>query len=297
LIAKEKRKFFNLICSQCNKEFTQSHGRQKYCSKECIKSRSYIHRLEYLKTEKGKIYRGKQNKYRVSEKGKEALKKYQQSEKGKEALEKYLQSDKYKASLKKYRQSEKGKEALKKYQQSEKGKEALEKYLQSDKYKASLKQYQQSDKAKEAFKKYRKSPKGLDAEKKVYEKRMSKGLISKYQSQYEKERRKTDPIYKLTGDVRHRLNVFLKTINITKANKTFKMVGCTPKFLKEYLEKKFKPGMTWQNHTRTGWHIDHRIPLSSAKTSEDIERLMHYTNFQPMWSIDNIKKSNKILPD
>jgi hypothetical protein len=258
LIAKEKRKFFNLICSQCNKEFTQSHGRQKYCSKECIKSRSYIHRLEYLKTEKGKIYRGKQNKYRVSEKGKEALKKYQQSEKGKEALEKYLQSDKYKASLK---------------------------------------QYQQSDKAKEAFKKYRKSPKGLDAEKKVYEKRMSKGLISKYQSQYEKERRKTDPIYKLTGDVRHRLNVFLKTINITKANKTFKMVGCTPKFLKEYLEKKFKPGMTWQNHTRTGWHIDHRIPLSSAKTSEDIERLMHYTNFQPMWSIDNIKKSNKILPD
>ena len=75
------------------------------------------------------------------------------------------------------------------------------------------------------------------------------------------------------------------------------MVGCTPEFLKEYLEKKFKPGMTWQNHTRTGWHIDHKIPLSSAKTPEAVEKLMHYTNLQPLWSVENIRKSNKILPD
>ena len=53
--------------------------------------------------------------------------------------------------------------------------------------------------------------------------------------------------------------------------------------------------MTWKNHTIDGWHIDHIIPLSSAKTSKDVEKLMHYTNLQPMWAIENIKKSDKII--
>jgi len=98
-------------------------------------------------------------------------------------------------------------------------------------------------------------------------------------------------------NVGHRLIGFLRRRNMRKTNRTFKMVGCTPEFLKEYLEKKFKPGMTWQNHTRTGWHIDHIIPLNSAKTPEAVEKLMHYTNLQPLWSKENIRKSNKILPD
>ena len=80
-----------------------------------------------------------------------------------------------------------------------------------------------------------------------------------------------------------------------KNNKTFKMVGCTPKFLKEYLEKKFKQGMTWKNHTVHGWHVDHIIPLSKAKTSEDVEKLMHYTNLQPLWAKDNIIKKDKLI--
>ena len=98
-------------------------------------------------------------------------------------------------------------------------------------------------------------------------------------------------------NVGHRLIGFLRRRNMRKTNRTFKMVGCTPEFLKEYLEKKFKPGMTWKNHTTRGWHIDHKIPLSLAKTSEDIERLklMHYTNLQPLWSVENIRKSNKII--
>ena len=55
--------------------------------------------------------------------------------------------------------------------------------------------------------------------------------------------------------------------------------------------------MTWKNHTPTGWHIDHHTPLASTKTYEDIVRLMHYTNLQPLWSKENIRKGNKILPD
>jgi hypothetical protein len=80
-----------------------------------------------------------------------------------------------------------------------------------------------------------------------------------------------------------------------KSNSTFKIVGCTPRFLKEYLEKQFQPGMTWKNHTVNGWHIDHKIPISAAKTQEDINRLAHYTNLQPMWATENLKKGNKII--
>ena len=52
--------------------------------------------------------------------------------------------------------------------------------------------------------------------------------------------------------------------------------------------------MTWQNHTKKGWHIDHIIPLISAKNNQDIEKLMHYTNLQPMWAQENLKKGSQI---
>ena len=42
------------------------------------------------------------------------------------------------------------------------------------------------------------------------------------------------------------------------------------------------------------WHLDHIIPLSSARNKEELENLFHYTNLQPLWAIDNLRKSNKI---
>jgi hypothetical protein len=80
-----------------------------------------------------------------------------------------------------------------------------------------------------------------------------------------------------------------------KKSKTFEIIGCTPEFLKEYIEKQFIKGMEWSNHSVYGWHIDHIIPLSSANTEEEIYKLCHYTNLQPLWAENNLKKSNKIL--
>jgi len=108
-----------------------------------------------------------------------------------------------------------------------------------------------------------------------------------------KERRKEDLIFHLTNKVRCRLRKYLTILNITKRNKTFDIVGCSPEFLKEHLETQFTDGMSWEN--RNEWHIDHIIPLSSAKTEDELYKLCHYTNLQPLWAEDNIKKSNKIL--
>lgn len=108
-----------------------------------------------------------------------------------------------------------------------------------------------------------------------------------------KERKETDLIYYLVDRVRSRLRKYLLINNITKKNKTFDIVGCTPQFLKEHLETQFKEGMNWEN--RNKWHIDHITPLSSAKTEEELYKLCHYTNLQPLWAEDNLKKSNKIV--
>jgi hypothetical protein len=108
-----------------------------------------------------------------------------------------------------------------------------------------------------------------------------------------KERRKEDPVFHLTSKVRCRLRKYLITLNITKKNKTFDIIGCTPQFLKEHLEVQFVDGMCWDN--RDKWHIDHIIPLSSANTEDELYKLCHYSNLQPLWAEDNLKKSNKIL--
>jgi hypothetical protein len=107
------------------------------------------------------------------------------------------------------------------------------------------------------------------------------------------ERRKNDPIHGLKHLMNSRLRVFLTSQNMTKRNKTFEIVGCTPHELKIYLETKFKDGMTWEN--RGKWHIDHIIPLSSATNEEEVYKLCHYTNLQPLWAEENLKKSNKLI--
>jgi len=114
-----------------------------------------------------------------------------------------------------------------------------------------------------------------------------------YHTEYISNRKKNDSLFKLTMNIRRRLLLFFKSKNIKKNNKTFEIIGCTPKFLKEYLEKQFANGMNWDNHGE--WHIDHKIPLSSANTEEEVYELCYYTNLQPLWAEDNMKKGNKVL--
>ena len=117
----------------------------------------------------------------------------------------------------------------------------------------------------------------------------------KKSSEYTKNKRKTDTLYKLKGILRTRIIVNLISNKYKKSKTTEQLLGDKIATVKEYLESKFKPGMTWENHGTYGWHIDHIVPLSSAKNEQDVIKLFHYTNLQPLWANENLSKGNKII--
>lgn len=110
---------------------------------------------------------------------------------------------------------------------------------------------------------------------------------------YNKFRRKNDIEYKIKCNVRTRMNSALK--NIPKNGSTMKLVGCTAKELKIYLENQFTESMTWENHGVFGWHIDHILPCDSFDLTDPEQQKIcfHYTNLQPLWSTENWAKNNR----
>lgn len=115
-----------------------------------------------------------------------------------------------------------------------------------------------------------------------------------YQNEWIINNYKNNFLFRLVNIMRSRTRLFLKSKNIKKKNTTFEIVGCSPEFLKKHLENQFTEGMNW-NLFGSNIHIDHIVPLSFAETEEDAYKLCHYTNLQPLWAEDNLKKSNKIV--
>jgi hypothetical protein len=165
-----------------------------------------------------------------------------------------------------------------------------------EKRKETIKKYFEKNKEKELlrFRNYviNNPEKRKDTIKKYYE--TNKQLINKKQYQINKKRYNEDILFKLKHNLRERIKDYLNQSK-TIYSKTFNIVGCTPHKLKEYLESKFTDNMSWGNYGFYGWHIDHIIPLSSAKDEEELKRLCHYTNLQPLWCTDNLSKGCKIL--
>ncbi len=124
-----------------------------------------------------------------------------------------------------------------------------------------------------------------------------------YDKNYRKWRKENDPLYKLKINIRSSIRQSIKDRGFRKSCKTNEILGCSFKEFKEHIENQFEPWMNWNNHGNwngipkyfnTAWDLDHIIPVGSAKTEEDIIRLNHYTNFQPLCSYTNrnIKRDN-----
>ncbi len=92
--------------------------------------------------------------------------------------------------------------------------------------------------------------------------------------------------------LRKRLRNLLK--GQTSPCRTADLTGCTFHKLKRHLEAQFRDGMTWANHGRNGWHIDHIIACSRFNLTDiaEAQRCFHYTNLRPMWASENISKGD-----
>jgi hypothetical protein len=102
----------------------------------------------------------------------------------------------------------------------------------------------------------------------------------------------SDPQFKLLCRLRQRISTVFRRANVRKPSGIESILGISVQEAKDYLESQFKQGMSWENYGK--WHVDHVIPLASAKTPEDLIKLCHYTNLQPLWAIENILKRDKL---
>lgn len=103
---------------------------------------------------------------------------------------------------------------------------------------------------------------------------------------------KKDNISKLKSNISSLVRKSFRVKGYTKLSKTHEILGCDWDTFKIHLERQFLPGMTWEN--RSEWHIDHIVPLASAKTEDDVIKLNHYTNLRPLWAKDNLEKGAKM---
>jgi len=99
--------------------------------------------------------------------------------------------------------------------------------------------------------------------------------------------------FRIAMSVRERLRSALK--GNSKNKKTLEYLGCSIKEFKKHLEKQFVGSMSWENYGWAGWHIDHIKPISlfDLTKESEIKAACHYTNLQPLWAEDNMKKGAK----
>jgi len=128
----------------------------------------------------------------------------------------------------------------------------------------------------------------------------NKDIIKEKRKKYELEQRK-DPIYRFKRNIRNLIYKSIKRMCYSKKSKSYDILGCSGDEFKKYIESKFESWMNWDNyglyngHLNYGWDIDHIVPLFSAEKEEDIIKLNHYSNLQPLCSRINrdIKYKNK----
>jgi hypothetical protein len=114
----------------------------------------------------------------------------------------------------------------------------------------------------------------------------------KYNRVYVTTRLENDPLFKLKKNIRGLITVSIKGSGLKKKAKTEQILGCSFNEFKKHIETQFSEGMNWNN--RHKWHIDHIIPMAAANTEEEVIKLNHYTNLQPLWAEENLAKGKQI---
>ena len=135
---------------------------------------------------------------------------------------------------------------------------------------------------------------------KEYHKKWRTDNIDKWRQtkrNYERNRKASDPLYKLISNFRTAIYQVLKESNVEKNRHYFDILQYTPEELIIHLESQFKDTMSWDNYG--DWHVDHKLPITLFNIEEmgdkEFMKCWALENLQPMWGEENIRKSNKIL--
>jgi hypothetical protein len=110
-----------------------------------------------------------------------------------------------------------------------------------------------------------------------------------------KQRKLNDALYIIRHNISNLIRVSIKRTGYNKTSKTYDILGCQYDEFISHIENQFLDGMSWDN--RSKWHLDHIVPVAFAQTELELYMLNHYTNFRPLWAIDNIIKSDVITED
>lgn len=159
-----------------------------------------------------------------------------------------------------------------------------------------VKEYGKSDVRKKYYTENKKS-----INKQVSNKRKGDPEWNAYRRSNYRKRMENDLLFKLKQNIKSLINGSFKNRGLRKTNKTIAILGCSFEEYKEHIEKQFEVWMDWNNYGsynvggKRTWQIDHIIPISSAKTREELITLNHYSNLRPLCSKENLDKSNTII--
>ena len=190
---------------------------------------------------------------------------------------------------KKYKTKNKEKILLNQKEYRENNKEKIKEYRENNKEKIKENNYKYYEENKELLK---------PLQKEYY--KNNKDKIREYKNTYKKNRILNDPLFKLKENIKTSIYIVLKRNGYTKKSKTEQILGCSYEEFKSHIESLWVSWMNWDNHglyngeLNHGWDIDHIIPLSSATTEEELLKLNHFSNLQPLCSKINrdIKRDN-----
>lgn len=120
-----------------------------------------------------------------------------------------------------------------------------------------------------------------------------KGKNKESRKAYLKKKRLADPLFKMIGNIRNRTCFVFKKMKLNKPAKTEELLGADFKTVMFHIESQFTFGMSWEKVGKE-IHIDHKKPLAKAKTEKQLLKLCHYTNLQPLWAEDNLRKQDNL---
>ena len=148
------------------------------------------------------------------------------------------------------------------------------------------------ERIKERNRKYKLNHKDKIKEQQKQYRSDNRKTITKYKREYRFKKYHSNAAFRLVNIQRARIRKALK--GVVKSKRTLALLGCSAEEIWKHLESKFKPGMTKENYGE--WHVDHIKPCASFDLTDPEQQAIcfHYTNLQPLWAVDNIKKRDRL---